>query len=66
MLMLGGAQAQGPLVLGLALVDFNHIEGPKIEFSEGSVCDDEEVAKILPFLSLPDGAHMVSFWAVFL
>jgi hypothetical protein len=50
---------KGPLVLGLALVDFNHLVGPKIEFSEGSIFDDEEVAKILPFLALPDGAHLV-------
>jgi hypothetical protein len=50
---------RGPLVLGLALVDFNHLVGPKIEFSEGAICDDEEVGKILPFLALPDGAHLV-------
>lgn len=49
----------GPLVLGIALVDFNHIVGPKIEFYEGEVFEDEEIAKILPFLALPDGAHMV-------
>jgi hypothetical protein len=49
----------GPLVLGLALVDFNHIVGPRIEFSRGAICDDDEVAKILPFLALPDGAHLV-------
>lgn len=49
----------GPLVLGIALVDFNHIVGPKIEFYEGDIFEDEEVAKILPFLALPDGAHLV-------
>lgn len=49
----------GPLVLGIALVDFNHIVGPKIEFYEGEIFEDEEIAKILPFLALPDGAHMV-------
>ena len=49
----------GPLVLGIALVDFNHIVGPKIEFYEGEIFEDEEIAKILPFLALPDGAHLV-------
>ncbi|OBZ69052.1 Late secretory pathway protein AVL9, partial [Grifola frondosa] len=50
----------GPLVLGIALVDFNHLVGPKIEFSRGSIFEDEEIVKILPFLALPDGAHLVS------
>lgn len=48
----------GKLVLGIALVDFNHLVGPRIEYSRGEIFDDEEVAKILPFLALPDGAHM--------
>ncbi|KAF7794172.1 hypothetical protein EIP86_005303 [Pleurotus ostreatoroseus] len=47
----------GPLVLGIALVDFNHLVGPKIEYSKGDILEDEELAKILPFLALPDGAH---------
>jgi hypothetical protein len=50
---------KGPLVLGIALVDFNHLVGPKIEFSRGDVFEDEEITKILPFLALPDGAHLV-------
>ena len=49
----------GPLILGIGLVDFNHIVGPKIEFHEGEIFEDEEIAKILPFLALPDGAHLV-------
>ncbi|OAX44321.1 hypothetical protein K503DRAFT_679112 [Rhizopogon vinicolor AM-OR11-026] len=49
---------EGPLVLGIALVDFNHLVGPKIEFCNGDIFHDEEVAKILPFLALPDGAHL--------
>ena len=49
----------GSLVLGIALVDFNHIVGPKIEFHEGEIFEDEEISKILPFLALPDGAHLV-------
>ncbi|KAF8905132.1 transport protein Avl9-domain-containing protein [Mucidula mucida] len=48
----------GPLVLGIALIDFNHLVGPKIEWSKGDIFEDEEVAKILPFLALPDGAHL--------
>ncbi|KAJ2912139.1 hypothetical protein MD484_g8276, partial [Candolleomyces efflorescens] len=49
---------EGQLVLGVALVDFNHLVGPRIEYFRGEVFEDEEVAKILPFLALPDGAHM--------
>ncbi|KAF6747422.1 transport protein Avl9-domain-containing protein [Ephemerocybe angulata] len=48
----------GQLVLGVALVDFNHLVGPRIEYFQGEVFEDEEVIKILPFLALPDGAHM--------
>ncbi|KAI0685340.1 transport protein Avl9-domain-containing protein [Cytidiella melzeri] len=48
----------GPIVLGIALVDFNHLVGPKIEWSRGDVFGDEETSKILPFLALPDGAHL--------
>ncbi|GBE83012.1 predicted protein [Sparassis crispa] len=50
--------SKGPLVLGIALVDFDHLVGPKIEFSRGSIFNDEEIVKIMPFLALPDGAHM--------
>jgi len=50
----------GPVILGIALVDFNHIVGPRIEFHEGEIFEDEEIAKILPFLALPDGAHLVT------
>ncbi|KAF8524972.1 transport protein Avl9-domain-containing protein [Gautieria morchelliformis] len=50
----------GPLVLGVALVDFNHIVGPRVEFFEGAVFEDEELVRILPFLALPDGAHLSS------
>ncbi|KAF9242617.1 transport protein Avl9-domain-containing protein [Melanogaster broomeanus] len=49
---------EGPLVLGIALVDFNHLVGPRIEFSQGDIFEDEEIAKMLPFLALPDGSHM--------
>ncbi|KAI5118799.1 hypothetical protein M0805_005141 [Coniferiporia weirii] len=49
-----------PLVPGIALVDFNHLIGPRIEFSDGSLFEDEQLASILPFLALPDGAHLNS------
>ncbi|KAI0699962.1 transport protein Avl9-domain-containing protein, partial [Cerioporus squamosus] len=39
---------KGPLVLGIALVDFNHLVGPKIDFSRGDIFDDEEISKIFP------------------
>jgi len=70
----------GQLILGIALVDFNHLVchfacllsnflmltvgleiGPRIEYSKGEITENEEVAKILPFLALPDGAHLVRF-----
>ncbi|KAF9262933.1 hypothetical protein L218DRAFT_1077588 [Marasmius fiardii PR-910] len=51
---------EGKLILGIALVDFNHLVGPKIEYSKGEIFEDEEVAKMLPFLALPDGAHLSS------
>ncbi|KZV93459.1 hypothetical protein EXIGLDRAFT_835646 [Exidia glandulosa HHB12029] len=49
---------RGPLVLGIALVDFHHLAGPQIEFYEGDVFEDDEIQRILPFLALPDGAHL--------
>ena len=33
--------------------------GPRIEYSRGEIFEDPEVSKILPFLALPDGAHLV-------
>ncbi|KAL0069134.1 hypothetical protein AAF712_003820 [Marasmius tenuissimus] len=51
---------QGKLILGVALVDFNHLVGPKIEYSRGEIFEDEEIGKMLPFLALPDGAHLTA------
>ncbi|KIK69782.1 hypothetical protein GYMLUDRAFT_150632 [Collybiopsis luxurians FD-317 M1] len=48
----------GKLILGIALIDFNHLVGPRIEWSKGEVFEDEEIAKMIPFLALPDGAHL--------
>ena len=70
------APTNDPMVLGVALVDFNHLVrflhqifiilsildfqvGPRIEYSRGEIFEDAEVSKILPFLALPDGAHLV-------
>ncbi|KAG8948982.1 late secretory pathway protein avl9 [Tulasnella sp. 424] len=48
----------GPLILGIALVDFNHSVGPRVEMAHpASLLDDKELCTILPFLALPDGAH---------
>ncbi|KAF8318471.1 hypothetical protein DL93DRAFT_2054522 [Clavulina sp. PMI_390] len=47
------------LILGLAVVDFNHLLGPTVEMAHPkSILEDEEMCKILPFLALPDGAHL--------
>ncbi|KAJ3988067.1 transport protein Avl9-domain-containing protein [Lentinula detonsa] len=48
----------GKLVLGIALVDFNHLVGPRIEWSKGEIFVNEEIVKMVPFLALPDGAHL--------
>ncbi|TEB20652.1 hypothetical protein FA13DRAFT_1742740 [Coprinellus micaceus] len=48
----------GQLVLGVALVDFNHVVGPRIEYFHGAIFEDESITNDLPFLALPDGAHM--------
>ncbi|KAJ3770300.1 transport protein Avl9-domain-containing protein [Lentinula raphanica] len=48
----------GKLVLGIALVDFNHLVGPRIEWSKGEIFENEEIIKMVPFLALPDGAHL--------
>ncbi|KAG8903085.1 late secretory pathway protein avl9 [Tulasnella sp. 403] len=51
----------GPLILGIALVDFNHSVGPRVEMAyPDHLHQDEEMLKILPFLALPDGAHQSS------
>ncbi|EIN12866.1 hypothetical protein PUNSTDRAFT_50093 [Punctularia strigosozonata HHB-11173 SS5] len=54
------AELKGPLMLGIALIDFNHLVGPRIEWSKGPLFeeDDVKITEILPFLALPDGAHL--------
>ncbi|WVQ94946.1 hypothetical protein IAU59_002036 [Kwoniella sp. CBS 9459] len=61
--LLTGGTGPTPLVLGLAVVDFNHLIGPTVEFSyppslQLALQDDEDWARLLPFLALPDGAHL--------
>ena len=41
------------------LFDCLYQVGPKIEYYSGDIFEDDELAKILPFLALPDGAHLV-------
>ncbi|KAJ4482391.1 transport protein Avl9-domain-containing protein [Lentinula aciculospora] len=48
----------GRLALGIALVDFNHLVGPRIEWSKGEIFENEEIIRMVPFLALPDGAHL--------
>ncbi|ORY31584.1 transport protein Avl9-domain-containing protein [Naematelia encephala] len=52
-----------PMVLGVAVVDFNHLIGPTVEFAypaslQNAIQDDEALGRLLPFLALPDGAHL--------
>lgn len=54
------------VVLGVAVVDFNHLVGPTVEWSypdslTRALERDGELTRLLPFLALPDGAHLVSF-----
>ncbi|BEJ15278.1 hypothetical protein CspHIS471_0410450 [Cutaneotrichosporon sp. HIS471] len=55
--------ADVPLVLGVAVVDFNHLIGPTVEFAHPAslaeaLAADDELSRLLPFLALPDGAHL--------
>lgn len=48
-----------PVILGLAVVDFNHLVGPQVEYTyPKELQDDEDLVKNLPFLALPDGSHL--------
>lgn len=47
------------LVLGIAVVDFNHLVGPQVEYSYPSdLIHNEDLCRKLPFLALPDGSHL--------
>ena len=46
-------------LLATILVDFHHNLGPIIEFCHPpNLIEDSEFSRLLPFLALPDGAHM--------
>ncbi|TKY89936.1 hypothetical protein EX895_001234 [Sporisorium graminicola] len=48
-----------PVILGIAVVDFNHLVGPQVEYTyPKELQDDEDLVKSLPFLALPDGSHL--------
>lgn len=53
--------SQTPAVVhAVLLVSFDHALGPIVEFAHPPVFrDNEELNKNLPFLALPDGAHLV-------
>ncbi|KAL7424505.1 hypothetical protein Q5752_000189 [Cryptotrichosporon argae] len=51
------------VVLGVAVVDFNHLIGPTVEWAypaslQAAIADDDSLNRLLPFLALPDGAHL--------
>ncbi|EPQ25998.1 uncharacterized protein PFL1_06453 [Pseudozyma flocculosa PF-1] len=51
--------ATDPIILGLAVVDFNHLVGPQVEYAHPKeLLEDEDLVKSLPFLALPDGSHL--------
>jgi hypothetical protein len=51
----------GQTIFGVVLVGFDHSLGPVIEFSHPAwLKDDTDLQASLPFLALPDGAHLVS------
>ncbi|WVQ75611.1 hypothetical protein IAR50_005240 [Cryptococcus sp. DSM 104548] len=56
-------EGETPMVLGVAVVDFNHLIGPTVEFAypptlQDALANDEDLSRLLPFLALPDGAHL--------
>lgn len=53
----------GATVWGVCLVGFDHALGPTVEFAYPEVLQqNEDLNRTLPFLALPDGAHMVRVW----
>ncbi|PWN53570.1 hypothetical protein IE53DRAFT_309972 [Violaceomyces palustris] len=47
------------VILGIAVVDFNHLVGPQVEYAHpAALLQDEDLVKSLPFLALPDGSHL--------
>lgn len=51
--------ASAVTIFGIVLVDFDHALGPKCEYSfPAHLAQDPDLSTSLPFLALPDGAHM--------
>ncbi|WFD31043.1 hypothetical protein MSPP1_002073 [Malassezia sp. CBS 17886] len=47
------------IVLGVAVVDFNHLVGPQVEYTcPPELRENEQLCAQLPFLALPDGSHL--------
>lgn len=48
------------LILGVAVVDFNHLQGPIVEWSHPASLktDHPDLVASLPFCALPDGSHL--------
>lgn len=50
------------LILGVAVVDFNHLQGPIVEWSHPASLSDNnlhaDLTSSLPFCALPDGSHL--------
>ncbi|CAO1622135.1 unnamed protein product [Sympodiomycopsis kandeliae] len=50
------------LILGVAVVDFNHLQGPIVEWSYPKSLSDSnlhpDLTSSLPFCALPDGSHL--------
>ncbi|KAG9128479.1 late secretory pathway protein avl9 [Ceratobasidium sp. 392] len=81
-LLLTVKPGEAPLIYCVAVVDFNHLVGPRIEFAYPPIPDsslppppapsdpdsltpppnillaDPAIQRVLPFLALPDGAHL--------
>lgn len=54
------ATSQPTIIHGVVLVGFNHSLGPMVDYSyPPELQKDEDITRSLPFLALPDGAHMV-------
>jgi hypothetical protein len=52
--------ASDAVIIGIAVVDFNHLVGPQVEYAHPKeLLEDEELCGKLPFLALPDGSHLV-------
>jgi hypothetical protein len=55
------ASSSDAVIIGIAVVDFNHLVGPQVEYAHPKeLLEDEELCGNLPFLALPDGSHLVS------